>query len=157
LVLGYGNTDRQDDGVAWHVLHALSNSLGTPVVTAAEDLPAGSPVGLLFQLQLTPELVEAFTDYDQIVFIDAQVGAAGDSQSTVHVQEVRQQFQSSPLSHHLTPQACMALLGGVYQHPARGTLVSITGRQFGFGRELSPQTAEAAQQAAGVVAKIIMG
>lgn len=161
LILGYGNTDRQDDGVAWHVLQELSARLGMPVATAAEDLPPGKagedPVGLLFQLQLTPELVEAFTNYDHIVFIDAQVGATGESPSPVHVEEVSQQYQSSPLTHHLTPQACMALLGGVYQHPAHGTLISITGSQFGFGQELSPQATQAVMQAAGVVTNIIMG
>ena len=28
LFIGYGNPDRQDDGVAWHVLTGIANQLG---------------------------------------------------------------------------------------------------------------------------------
>ena len=31
LVIGYGNADRQDDGVGWHILKVLAERIGTSV------------------------------------------------------------------------------------------------------------------------------
>jgi Ni,Fe-hydrogenase maturation factor len=31
LIVGYGNYDREDDGVAWHILERLANHLGQPL------------------------------------------------------------------------------------------------------------------------------
>ena len=34
LILGYGNLDREDDGVAWHVLQGVAETLGRPALDA---------------------------------------------------------------------------------------------------------------------------
>jgi len=37
LVIGFGNPDRQDDGVAWHVLHALAIRMNLPAPDSYEE------------------------------------------------------------------------------------------------------------------------
>ena len=59
LFFGFGNKDRQDDGVAWHVLNGLSVALGNPATAEiAEDFAQTSEPALVFQLQLMPEQSE---------------------------------------------------------------------------------------------------
>jgi Ni,Fe-hydrogenase maturation factor len=75
LVIGYGNLDRGDDGVAYYVVNALRQRLEqTPLKeydTGLEEL--GAAVDSIFLTQLMPELINALADYDQVVFIDAHV------------------------------------------------------------------------------------
>jgi hydrogenase maturation protease len=138
LVIGYGNPDRQDDGVASHVLDRLSQIFEQPAQVSAEDLVrSDEAVDLLIQLQLTPEMVEAFVNYDQVIFVDAHTG---EDQPDIEIKEVRSNYQTSPLTHHMTPETCMALLKGLYQKDPRGILVSIRGYEFGFTRSLSRRT-----------------
>lgn len=158
LIVGYGNPDRRDDGVAWHVLEKLSERLdGLSIATCAADLqtaaskPASFPA-LLYQLQLTPELVELFTRFDQIIFIDAQTGETAEGVQIVTIDPV---YKSSPLTHHLTPNACMALLTTVYRHSAGGILLTIQGSDFGFGSGLSPTTAAYAERAVEILSDIL--
>lgn len=155
LIVGYGNIDRQDDGVAWYVLSRLSGLFGgLPIFTSAEEMDSidHDRHALLFQLQLTPELAETFLKFDRIIFIDAQTG---ESAKGVEAVEVNPVYQPSPLTHHLTPEACMALLKTVYQHSASAILVTIQGHQFGFGANLSASTALSVDYAAQVIENIM--
>ncbi|MRR38257.1 hypothetical protein EG829_27125, partial [bacterium] len=75
LLLGYGNPDRQDDGVAWHVLHALAGRLGFPAPDSyEEDFPAAGNPEFRFTLQLTPEMAEEIAAFERICFVDAHTG-----------------------------------------------------------------------------------
>ena len=48
LVLGYGNVDRMDDGLAWHVLAGLVGALGEPVPASGETvIEPGGPAELV--------------------------------------------------------------------------------------------------------------
>jgi Ni,Fe-hydrogenase maturation factor len=60
IIIGYGNPDREDDGVAWHILAALNARLGNPVPDLYADgfEPQGNPIDFMFRLQLMPELAE---------------------------------------------------------------------------------------------------
>jgi Ni,Fe-hydrogenase maturation factor len=75
LFIGYGNPDRQDDGVAWHVLKGVADELGLETSQTWEDpLPSTTEVDFAFHLQLTPELAEDITAYDRVCFVDAHTG-----------------------------------------------------------------------------------
>jgi hydrogenase maturation protease len=147
LVLGFGNFDRQDDGVAWHVLYQLAQRLGYPLPESPEDEfpPAapGSPT-LMFVLQLTPEMAESIAAYEGICFVDAHTGRVPED---VHVETLKTEFQSSPLTHHLTAESLLALAQSLYHAAPPAILVSVRGYQFGFSRDLSPDTADLANQA----------
>lgn len=147
LLIGYGNPDRQDDGVAWHVLAMLADRLDRPrpqeIGEGMEDF-SDSP-GLLFVLQLTPELAEIVSRSSSVCFIDAHTGSV---EEDVQLIPIGKEFQTSPLTHHMTPQTVLSLANSLYQSSPDGYLLSIRGYQFGFTYEMSPQTQELASQAA---------
>jgi Ni,Fe-hydrogenase maturation factor len=161
LIIGYGNPDREDDGVAWHVLEKLAHRFDCPIATVDElalisqltqsggetetDEDSGSllalaqrPVHLAFALQLTPEMAETLAQYKQVCFIDAHTGAYPEE---IRVAPVEPGYQASPFTHHLTPESCLTLAETLYGHVPSGLMVSIRGHRFGYGVELSDQTA----------------
>ena len=146
LIIGYGNPDREDDGVAWHILQGVAKRLGRP----APDLDTGgldqlgqSP-DLLFVLQLTPELSELIADYDFVCFIDAHTGAYPED---LRFDSINAEFQTSPFTHHMTPQTCLTLAKTVYGRMPQASVVSVRGHRFGFSQALSTQTALLAEEA----------
>jgi len=150
LILGYGNFDRQDDGVAWHVLAAVAGRLGCAVPLSPDDefpLNDGAP-DFVFDLQLTPEMAETIALYDRVCFVDAHTGAVPND---VNVSEIVAEFQASPLTHHLTAQSLLTFAQTLYNAQPEAILVSVRGCQFGFERELSPLTAQLAEEAAGKI------
>jgi hydrogenase maturation protease len=159
LIIGYGNFDRQDDGVAWHVLVEIARRLGCAVPSSPEEefpLDNGAPDGapdFIFELQLTPELAETIAPYERVCFVDAHTGAVPHD---VNVSAIAAEFQASPLTHHLTPQSLLTFVQTLYNARPEAMLVSVRGYQFGFERTLSPLTAELAQQAANVIAKWVL-
>jgi Ni,Fe-hydrogenase maturation factor len=141
LIIGYGNPDREDDGVAWHVLVGIANYFGisTPYSYIEGLFPEGHTLDLWFNLQLTPEMADEMTPYNRICFIDAHTGAV---EADIHWQILESKFQNSPLTHHLTPESLMSVLEHVYKRKPEAILVSIRGYQFGFQDILSQRTAE---------------
>jgi len=163
LVLGYGNVDRQDDGVAWHILNFIAKHFGLPApdptgesfsqsnpgmpTDASSDPAVGSLIGpfdLAFVLQLTPEMAETLANYAVVCFVDAHTGNVPQE---VNFEEMQAAYQASPFTHHLTPQTCLALAQALYGHSPRGFLTSVHGYQFGFTNELSEQTKQLATTA----------
>jgi len=150
LIIGYGNLDRQDDGVAWHILGRTARLVGFAGPFHPEEGLESVVVGLdfLFQLQLTPELAEMLTDYERVCFVDAHTGVVPQD---VHWVTLEAEFQRSPLTHHFTPNSCLALCKEVYHHQPEAALVSVRGYWFGFTQELSEETTELAGQAAQMI------
>ncbi len=150
IVFGYGNPDRQDDGVAWHVLVALANRLGwkAPATIEEEFFPANGTPDLRYDLQLTPELAEVIAGYQRVCFIDAHTGNIPDEISVV---EVKSEYQRSPFTHHMTPATCLAMAQTLYGGNPQVMLVSVRGYEFGFVQSLSARTQALAEQAAGII------
>jgi hydrogenase maturation protease len=139
LILGYGNLDRQDDGVAWFVLSGIAKYLGF------EDPPddegfiyRADGIDLDFELQLTPEIAEFLSGYDRVCFVDAHTGAKPVDIDAVEIEAI---YQTSPFTHHMTPQTLLSFAAALYQAKPRGFLVSVRGYEFGFKQGLSPATA----------------
>jgi hydrogenase maturation protease len=150
LILGYGNVDRQDDGVAWHVLAGLARKLGRPVPSIEDDEfeNDGSNPDLRFLLQLTPELAETIAEYSRVCFVDAHTGNLPED---LHTAEVKPEYQSSPFTHHMTPETCLSFVKTIYQRDVAGLLISIRGFEFGFSHVLSPAAARLVDQAVEVI------
>ena len=139
LVIGYGNPDRQDDGVAWHVLHALAIRLDLPTPDSYEDaFPANERLDFAFTLQLTPEMAEEIAPYERVCFVDAHTGSIAEQ---VHLVAVKDQFQYSPFTHHLTAQSLLSMCQTLYGKTPEAALLSVRGYQFEFERQLSVETA----------------
>lgn len=146
LILGFGNADRQDDGVAWHILNRLAIRLGWPASLSPDEgfQLSGNFPDLLFTLQLTPEMAETIGQYDRVCFVDAHTGNVPEE---VNVAPVREEFKSSPFTHHMTPATLLALAGTLYGKHPEALLVSVRGYAFEFERSLSKKTDEIAGQA----------
>ena len=143
LILGYGNVDRRDDGVALHVVNALRARLGQPPIDPHETdglETRGGDVDIGFVYQLTPELAQMAANYDHVVFVDARVDPDAEAE-LIQQTPVVAWAKPSIVSHHFSPGTVLALAHELYGgHPA-GTLLSIRGHDFDFGTELSPDTA----------------
>jgi hydrogenase maturation protease len=146
LIVGYGNADRQDDGVAWHILTGIARRLGKPVPSAPEEgfFPEGQPVDLWYVLQLAPEMAEDFSQYDRICFVDAHTG---NIEEEIRLQPVESSPAASAFTHHLTAATCLALTQTVYASHPEALLLSVRGYQFGFARDLSEGTRRLSEQA----------
>lgn len=140
LVIGYGNLDRGDDGVAYAVVNGLRKALSLEPLdeeeTGLERLGGG--VDAIFLRQLVPELMETAAAYDRLVFVDAHVG---DRDGELAWRRIVPAFVPSAFTHHLTPATFLALMRVLYDRAPAGYLLSIRGRTFDFRRGLSEAAA----------------
>src|SRR5262245_5815879 len=132
LIIGYGNPDREDDGVAWHILRALTIKLGLPSPESYDDdFPESEPIDFAFYLQLTPEMAEDIHEYEYVCFIDAHTGNIPEP---VRLISVESEFQHSPFTHHLTPQSLLSMCETLYGKKPDAALLSVLGHRFLFTR-----------------------
>jgi hydrogenase maturation protease len=145
LLIGYGNPDREDDGVAWHILRALTTKLGLPAPDSYEDeFPQNTQVDFVFYLQLTPEMAEEIAAYEYVCFVDAHTGNIPEPVRLINVES---DFQRSPFTHHLTPQSLISICETLYGNKPDTALLSVRGYQFLFSRQLSEDTSALVPQA----------
>lgn len=149
LLIGYGNPDREDDGVAWHILRELSKKLGLDAPESYEDdFPNSDIIDFAFYLQLTPEMAEDINEYEYVGFIDAHTGSIPEP---VRLIQVESEFQASPFTHHLTPQSLLSMCETIYGRKPEAALLSVLGYRFLFTRQLSEETAALVQQAVDLI------
>ena len=76
LLLGYGNPDRGDDGVAWHILQTLFDEKNMRDVDlfCCDFIPLNEQTDVWFNFQLLPEISEILKNYHKAVFLDAHTG-----------------------------------------------------------------------------------
>jgi hydrogenase maturation protease len=154
LLFGYGNIDRQDDGVAWHILRGVAEHYHVILPVFPEETTSEITEYLTcsYALQLTPESAEWVSQFEKVIFIDAHTGSV---EEPLHVENLDANFQTSPFTHHLTPQTCLALAESLYGKAPAAMLISVRGYEFGFSQQLSAQTGELALQAIRKIVSII--
>lgn len=146
LVIGYGNADRQDDGVGWHILKYLAERLGTTVPDdpgAAIEVESET-VDLMFILQIYPELAEEISHYARVCFVDAHTADIPEEVSWI---DLSPEYEKSPLTHHMSPRTVLSISKTIYDRAPEAILVSVRGFHFEFERELSSKTAALAEEA----------
>ena len=149
LFFGYGNPDREDDGVAWHILREVALRFGLPALDSYEDeFPLDGPADFAFNLQLAPEMAEEIASYDHVCFIDAHTGNIPEA---VRLTRVDGEFQRSPFTHHLTPQSLMSFCETIYNRKPSAVLLSVRGYHFRFSRELSGETSRLVPEAVDLI------
>lgn len=146
LIIGYGNADRQDDGVGWHVLRSLAIKLGREVPDDPGEMfeVFSEKADLMFILQIYPELAETVSQYDRVCFVDAHTS---DIPELISWTALVPEYEKSPLTHHMSPRTVLSIAATIYGHQPEAVLVSVRGYHFQFERELSPQTTALANQA----------
>ena len=146
LLLGYGNPDRGDDGVAWHILQTLFLLKGLPEADlfCCDFVPLDEQTDVWFNFQLLPEIAEIIQNYQRAIFLDAHTGEIKDN---IRLAEVKPVYSNSPFTHHMTPSALLALTESISGSYPESWLLSIRGYQFEFNQQLSSKTKELADQA----------
>lgn len=139
ILIGYGNPDRGDDGVAWHLLNAVLSYAGCKEkdLFNSDVIHVKAGLDICFNFQLLPEMAETIAQYDRVVFIDAHTG---EIQEDISFKPVEPAFQNSPFTHHFTPASCLSLVETIAGRCPQAWLLSVRGFQFEFNRDLSPQT-----------------
>lgn len=138
LVIGYGNTLRQDDGVGPYVAEHV----------AGLRLPG---VRTLILAQLSPEHAEAVSLSRAVVFVDAVVEALAD----VDVRPIVPDASSQVTTHAVEPATLLALARDLFGRAPKAWSVTIRAEQMGFGEDLSPQARLGVEAAIGEIATLI--
>ncbi len=156
LVMGYGNLDRTDDGVAFYVVNDLRRRLGQPPLSPDETGldQLGAEPDSVFLRQLLPEWMETSAGYDQLIFVDAHVHEDTEELSCVPVQP---EYVLSPFTHHMTPATFLALTKALYDREPTGQLLSIRGHDFNFHRGLSSAADRQVQSAVEIILSLVEG
>jgi len=156
LVIGYGNTDRGDDGAAFHVVNRLRSAVGRPPLAADETgLGAlGGEVDAVFVRQLVPELAVDASGYDRIVFCDAHVIPGGGEPLARPVLPER---RMSGFGHVMHPEALLWLVHGMSSRRPDGYLVALRGFRFEEPDRLSAATAAQIDRAVARIRRHLAG
>ncbi len=154
LIVAYGNLSRRDDGVAFHLVRRLRDALGLP---EGENVPGeaidddyaewSDRLAVACLHQLAPEIADIVSQRDIVVFVDAHVSGIG--WQPVEWRKLPPEYHSGMVSHHLKPDAVLALCHSLYGRCPQGYVLSIEGSDFDFGETLSPSTAALLDQAMG--------
>lgn len=142
LVIGYGNSLRQDDGVGWRAADLLAERLN------------GIEAEILCCRQLTPELVAKLETQRMAIFLDASIDRPFQS---VTLTSIRPKPQSDGFSHHLTPERLMGLAQAVYGHAPPGFVVTAGLKDFALSERLTENGEACAARMADLSFQIIVG
>ena len=122
LIVGYGNPLRSDDGLGWHVAQELSREL------RRED------VQIVAVHQLAPEIAEAVSRAEHVLFVDAaRDGAPG----SLGCAQVSPAAASNRYTHELSPAIVLKLAKELYGKSPQAHLLTITGESFETGETMS--------------------
>ena len=121
LVIGYGNTLRRDDGVGPKVAEAVA-ALGLPGVRAL-----ACPL-------LTPELAEAVSRADVVVFVDAAV----DVPREVQMRKLAPAASAQVMAHAASPVTLLAVARDVFGSAPEAWWLTIPVEDLGIGEAFSP-------------------
>jgi hydrogenase maturation protease len=130
LIIGYGNPQRGDDGLAWRAADELEKALHPPEVQIVRCH------------QLAPELAERFIGCDAVIFVDAAAPLSGKRRpGEIHCEEIDAQsaadLRAPALGHQFSPAALVALASQIYQVTPRAFCMTLTGESFNHGDSLS--------------------
>ena len=104
--------------------------------------------------QLTPELADEIKDYDVVVFVDARVGG---KDAGIDLSPVEPTSSRMAVSHYWTAASLLALTRQLFGRTPQAFILSIPGRNFGFGDHLSDETRADADLALSRLADFIGG
>jgi hydrogenase maturation protease len=138
LVIGYGNTLRQDDQAG-------------PAVAEAIEARALPGVCTLVCAQLSPEHAEAVAAAETVVFVDAQAGRPGE----VELRPISPGESMQVTTHAVEPCTMLALAREVYGRTPTAWLLTIPAEKFGFGTDISKITRQGIAGAVDEVIKLI--
>ncbi len=140
LVIAYGNTLRSDDGVARRVAEELEELALPQMQVISCDL-------------LLPELAETVSRAERVIFVDAEVN----TKEPVRAHRLVAAESSQLMAHHASASVILALARDVFGQVPQAWLVTIPGRDFGIGEELSQVALRGKKRALELIRSIQLG
>ncbi|MDM7938144.1 MAG: hydrogenase maturation protease [Cyanobium sp. CZS 48M] len=140
LLIGWGNSLRQDDGVG---------------LAIAEQVQGWNRPGLkvLAIPQLTPELAPQLADAARVLFVDAALAAGCPAPGWTLEQLPRRSPGPQPLSHHASPGALLQLAGSLYGRTPPAWQLLVRAHSCELGTELTAATAALLPEALAAVGR----
>jgi len=128
LIITFGNPLRCDDGLAWHAADQLEGRFSREAVE------------ILRTHQLAPDLAEAISHCESIIFVDAaSVDVPGNGQpGEIREIQVSSSGSTPRFSHQLSPSALVSLARSLYGAKPTAVSVTLTAECFDHGESLSP-------------------
>jgi hydrogenase maturation protease len=139
LIIGYGNTLRNDDGVGVKTAEAIEakNWPDTRVITSH---------------QLTPELAEDIAGVEQVIFVDATLSECVDTR----LQPLETLTEGRTFGHAETPESLLAFTRSIYGKNPLAYGVYIPAVNCEFGEELSEVTRAGMDKAIALIETLIL-
>jgi len=124
LIIGYGNPLRTDDAIGQRIARMMESRLKYEAVQ------------VITTYQLTPELVEPIHNAQLVIFIDARVGA---TPGKIVWENLEPHPGTGAFTHNVSPGALLDAAHELYGMKPAGILISITGADFEYGHDISPE------------------
>lgn len=141
LIIGYGNSLREDDGAGYHLAEHL-----------ATELPPGA-ARVLAVHQLTPEHVLDLCaeNVQRVVFIDVR----RNQDQPVILNRLNPLMASGSCGHQMTPELLLQMTYTLYRRSPKAWLLTLPAHRMKVGETLSSATRCAITLAAGLVANLV--
>ena len=141
LVIGYGNSLRNDDGAGQKVAEKIEKW----------ELPS---VHTLSVHQLTPELAVDMAQVDVVIFVDV-IATNPEKPASVQIEELQATNDNISLGHVCDPRSLLACTKMLYGKLTQAYWVLIPAVNFNFGEEFSAITQEGIDLALTQIQQII--
>lgn len=142
LVIGFGNTQRRDDGIGPYLVQRLEKRIG----------PCAG-VGFVAAYQLSPEMAEDLQRARAAIFVDATVEFVEHGWRCEQIGP--EPWNTSFQTHHLAPGLLLGLLLALYGRVPPAWMVAIQGEDFGFGTQISSAARSRAERAVEKIMQIL--
>ncbi len=138
LVIGYGNSLRSDDGIGQIVAIAINTASQSELSEMKlKELTA------IATHQLTPELAEKIIQFEQIIFIDAEVNS---DRIKIKEIEVNRLNSKNNWTHHINAEFLIHLVNYLYQKTPKTWLITIPIKNIELGEEISKEVKKEADK-----------
>ncbi len=124
VVIGFGNSLRQDDGFGPVVVERLASRISDPRVE------------LLIRSTLTPELAETLSQTQHAIFVDASANLAPGEVEHRHIE--CDETADVSLVHFLSPEALLVWTERVYGRAPKAEIWLVGVDQTGLSEDLTP-------------------
>lgn len=147
LVIGYGNSLAGDDALGFYTVQKLVGS----------ELPANVTVKYIHQLM--PEHAEDISQFDIIIFIDAEESNIdkGNSAGTMNCRLILQDdiHDTSSSAHEFSLDSILLISKELYGKIPETYLITVTGKNFLTGDRLTPEVEASVPEVINTVYNII--
>lgn len=134
LIIGYGSTLRCDDGVGYLIAEKLMDQLES---TNSQQ----TTFDVIARQQLTPDLADAVSRADKVIFIDA---CAESAPGEIRVRDVMPAGANwGAFVHEMSPEVLLDCVMDIYKVVPRAQLITIGGESFEIGEGLTQKVSDA--------------